>query len=121
MPSHRRYNSRASRMRALRRGQPAYGARTSSYARRVSPRLLATQDLRRRRDQGQRVTSLARIASVAAIFAATLFVGFAIASASAAVAAWNYFSEDLPSIAEFEARQFETTRIYDRNMNLLYE
>ncbi|MEX2314223.1 MAG: biosynthetic peptidoglycan transglycosylase, partial [Thermomicrobiales bacterium] len=63
----------------------------------------------------------ARIASVAAIFAATLFVGATIAGASAAIAAWNYFSEDLPSIAEFEARQFETTRIYDRNWNLLYE
>ena len=34
---------------------------------------------------------------------------------------WTYFSADLPDINAVEARQFETTRIYDRNWNLLYE
>ncbi len=39
----------------------------------------------------------------------------------AGLSIWNYFSADLPELSAVEARQFETTRIYDRNWNLLYE
>lgn len=37
------------------------------------------------------------------------------------LAIWTYYSADLPELNAVEARQFETTRIYDRNWNLLYE
>lgn len=83
--------------------------------------MLATADLQRRRMRGQRFSTLARVAGVATIFVAMLLLGFLSLGAGVAVASWNYFTEDLPSIGEIEARQFETTKIYDRNGTLLYE
>ncbi|CAN5598579.1 hypothetical protein BH23CHL2_BH23CHL2_29820 [soil metagenome] len=56
------------------------------------------------------------LAAVGAVFAA-LFV----AALAGGISIWTYFSADLPDLNAVEARQFETTRIYDRNWNLLYE
>ena len=50
------------------------------------------------------------------IIAAAILAGFV-----GTLAIWSYFSADLPELNAVEARQFETTRIYDRNWNLLYE
>jgi membrane peptidoglycan carboxypeptidase len=87
----------------------------------ISPRLLATTELHRRRDRGERFSSATKVVGVLTIFLATMFVGFFIVTAGVAVASWDYFTEDLPAINQIEARQFETTKIYDRNWNLLYE
>lgn len=57
----------------------------------------------------------------AGIFLLTSTIGAMVFAGAVAIAAWSYFSADLPSINTVEAQQFETTRIYDRNWNLLYE
>jgi membrane peptidoglycan carboxypeptidase len=40
---------------------------------------------------------------------------------AAAYGAYAYFAKDLPSIDDIKAVKFETTRIYDRYGNFLYE
>ena len=56
------------------------------------------------------------MASIGAVVAAMVLAAFA-----GGISIWVYFSADLPDLNSVEARQFETTRIYDRNWNLLYE
>ncbi|MEZ4570483.1 MAG: transglycosylase domain-containing protein [Thermomicrobiales bacterium] len=51
---------------------------------------------------------------------ALAFLSF-VAALAGGLGIWVYFSADLPDLNSVEARQFETTRIYDRNWNLLYE
>lgn len=50
-----------------------------------------------------------------------MFAALVIAALAGGISVWAYFSADLPDLNAVEARQFETTRIYDRNWNLLYE
>ncbi len=50
-----------------------------------------------------------------------MLVATILAAAAGGMSIWIYFSADLPDLNSVEARQFETTRIYDRNWNLLYE
>ena len=64
---------------------------------------------------------MARLASTLTIFVMLLLLLGGGVGAGVAIASWSYFTEDLPAIDQFEARQFETTRIYDRNWTLLYE
>src|SRR5262245_45965367 len=123
MPRPYRHIASARRRRASRYARSLV-ARYGSQASRphhLSPRMLATQDLRRRRQRDERITSLARLFGIIAIFFTTLTLGFVLAGAGVSIAAWNYFTTDLPAIDQFEARQFETTKIYDRNGQLLYE
>jgi penicillin-binding protein 1C len=42
-------------------------------------------------------------------------------AAGAAFAGWHYLTDDLPSPEQFEALQFQTTKIYDRNWRLIAE
>src|SRR4051794_30360382 len=123
MPRPNRHISSARRRRASRYARSLvarYGTQ-AGRAHHLSPRMLATQDLRRRRQHGQRVTSLARLFGIVAIFFTTLTLGFLLMGAGVTMAAWNYFTTDLPAIDQFEVHQFETTKIFDRNGQLLYE
>ncbi|HMM40310.1 MAG TPA: transglycosylase domain-containing protein, partial [Thermomicrobiales bacterium] len=100
-----------------RRSRPAHRPRGQH----IPARQVALARLRGRRKHDERVSTLARLGGTLAIFLATMLLLIAGVGASVAVASWNYFTEDLPAIDQFEARQFETTRIYDRNWTLLYE
>ncbi|HQX63665.1 MAG TPA: transglycosylase domain-containing protein, partial [Thermomicrobiales bacterium] len=84
-------------------------------------RRIALARLRARREHADRVSSVARLASTLTIFVMLLLLLGGGVGAGVAIASWSYFTEDLPAIDQFEARQFETTRIYDRNWTLLYE
>ena len=50
-----------------------------------------------------------------------LFVGFFLLSGLGLFGAYWFFSKDLPPVDDLRAIKFETTRIYDRYGNLLYE
>ena len=50
-----------------------------------------------------------------------LFIGFFFMSGMGVLGAYWFFSKDLPPIDNLQAIKFETTRIYDRYGNLLYE
>src|SRR4051812_39800472 len=113
--SRRRRIATSRRIQAARRHRTLSGQRRQPGGRHVSPRMLALQDLRARRTRGERTSSLARVVAVVAVFLGTMTLGFLFLGAGVTVAAWNHYSEDLPQISEVEARQFETTKIYDRN------
>jgi membrane peptidoglycan carboxypeptidase len=82
---------------------------------------LRNRGVQMRTGRARRASNLARYTAFAGIALAGVFMVLAMALGAAGVAAWNYFSADLPSLNSVEAQQFETTRIYDRNWNLLYE
>ncbi len=50
-----------------------------------------------------------------------LFIGFFLLSGMGLFGAYWFFSKDLPPVDNLRAIKFETTRIYDRYGNLLYE
>src|SRR5436190_6664269 len=63
------------------------------------------------------------VAAVVALFGTFwLFtLGLLVAAGLATWGAYEYFAKDLPSIDNIHGIQFETTHIYDRHGNLLYE
>ncbi len=71
--------------------------------------------------QARRTSSMTRYATFVGIFFLSMVAGSLLFAGAVTVAAWSYFSADLPSLNTVEAQQFETTRIYDRNWKLLYE
>lgn len=74
-----------------------------------------------RHGQARRTSSLTRYATLVGIFLLAMIGGSLLFTGAVTVAAWNYFSADLPSLNAVEAQQFETTQILDRNGKLLYE
>lgn len=75
---------------------------------------------RARRDRRGGLT-LARVLGVGLMVSGAMFLATVLVAAAGGMSIWIYFSADLPDLNSVEARQFETTRIYDRNWNLLYE
>jgi penicillin-binding protein 1C len=65
--------------------------------------------------------TLLRFFVIGLIVSGAMLVATILAAAAGGMSIWIYFSADLPDLNSVEARQFETTRIYDRNWNLLYE
>ncbi|MFW6074812.1 MAG: penicillin-binding protein [Chloroflexota bacterium] len=78
------------------------------------------QAARRRREQRKGLT-LFRTLTIALIFLGTMFVSAIAAAVFGGAILWNVYSAELPDLNSVEARQFETTRIYDRHGVLLYE
>nr|MBA2453821.1 transglycosylase domain-containing protein [Chloroflexia bacterium] len=103
-----------------RRSRSGRTGRRELRRRAVSSRLI-NRSAHDRYGQARRASSLTRYASLVGIFLLTMLGGSLLFTGAATVAAWNYFSADLPSLNAVEAQQFETTRIFDRNWNLLYE
>jgi membrane peptidoglycan carboxypeptidase len=101
--------------RTTRGGFPVRGSRRARAAR------LATLRLARERRARRKGLTLFRTLGMALIFTGTMGAVLFVVALIAGLSIWNYFSTDLPELSAVEARQFETTRIYDRNWNLLYE
>ncbi|MCM8745394.1 transglycosylase domain-containing protein [Thermomicrobium sp. CFH 73360] len=101
---------------------PGRGGRTNGNGRR--PANGTAVILARRRRARQRhpvVNTLLRIAAVLGMTLALLaFVGAGVAAA-AGYLGWSALTADLPSPDRFEALEFQTTKIYDRNWVLLSE
>ena len=113
--------SESRRRRALRR----FGSRNAG---KLPPQVLRSLNARTRKGRkGQGGRRLAAAGGVASFFASLSTTTLAIALfgvalfAGTAVAGYSYFSRDLPSLNEFEAKPFGTTRIFDRNGRLLHE
>ena len=70
---------------------------------------------------GREGRSLLRVAGIVLMAVGAIFFGLFLSMIAGGMWLWTYFSADLPDVSAVEARQFETTRIYDRNWNLLYE
>lgn len=62
-----------------------------------------------------------RLLAGVALGLVVLFLATAGTAAGGGFAAWSYFTNNLPSLEQAEALQFETTKIYDRNWKLLSE
>ncbi|MBE9506768.1 MAG: hypothetical protein IMY86_01850, partial [Chloroflexi bacterium] len=79
---------------------------------------------RRRIAERTGVRQLLRVAGVVLLAVLIVITGTGVASASAVVGAYAYFTRDLPAPEQIEAaeRNFETTKVYDRTGQiLLYE
>ncbi|MDI3339378.1 MAG: transglycosylase domain-containing protein, partial [Sphaerobacter sp.] len=96
------------------RKDPARGRRPRGH--RLPPALLPT---RRRRTRLE--WTWARGLAAIALGVVVLCLGTAGAAAAGGLAFWSYLTGSLPSPQEVEARQFATTKIYDRNWRLLHE
>jgi len=62
-----------------------------------------------------------RFAAATMLVVLVLVLGAAGAAAAGGIAFWSYVNQGLPDIEHVEARQFATTKIYDRNWKLLHE
>jgi penicillin-binding protein 1C len=105
-----------SRQRRQRVGPDPAGVHQRRLAggRRLPPHLLA----RRRRSPGR---TLATILVSVLIVGVCLFGGVFGLAVAAAAGTYYYFTRDLPSLDQIQTSNFETTKIYDRNWQLLYE
>lgn len=90
-------------------------------ARRWQAARLAGMRISRDRRSGRKDRLLFRTISVGLVFFGALIVGSIGATVAGGLAIWAIYSEDLPDLGSVEARQFATTRIFDRNGLLLYE
>lgn len=76
---------------------------------------------RRRRQRSALATVLLRLAGTAVLLLTLLLVAGAGAAGAAGYLGWSALTADLPSPDRFEAIEFQTTKIYDRNWVLLSE
>ena len=77
--------------------------------------------LRRRRRRQVSPWGVGRFAAATMLVVLVLVLGAAGAAAAGGIAFWSYVNQGLPDIEHVEARQFATTKIYDRNWKLLHE
>ncbi len=89
--------------------------------RRVRASRLAALRLARERRGRRSGPAFGRMLGIGLMVLAAFVFSATLAAAAGGMSIWIYFSADLPDLNSVEARQFETTRIYDRNWNLLYE
>src|SRR5690606_18051648 len=82
---------------------------------------LASLRLAREHRARRKGLTLFRTLTIGLIFSGAMITVMLLAGTVTGLAIWTYYSADLPELNAVEARQFETTRIYDRNWNLLYE
>lgn len=101
---------------------PGRGGRSNGNGRRPANGAAVILARRRRARQRHPMTNaLLRIAAALALTLALLtFVGAGVAAATGYLG-WSALTADLPSPDRFEALEFQTTKIYDRNWVLLSE